>query len=171
MGRMIGVARIPSPVGPLVLLAATRACACCTSATIRKSCASGCRRGIRPKSLSKTPTRRGCQRARRLLRRRPGGPRSHRRRAQRHALPEARLGSASPGSRWPHGFVCGARANHRSPRMPSVPSAPRTARNPVAVIVPCHRIIGSNGTLTGYGGGLERKRWLLEHEGCRLTFF
>jgi methylated-DNA-[protein]-cysteine S-methyltransferase len=42
--------------------------------------------------------------------------------------------------------------------------------NPVAVIVPCHRIIGSNGTLTGYGGGLERKRWLLEHEGCRLAF-
>ncbi|MEN3338973.1 MAG: methylated-DNA-[protein]-cysteine S-methyltransferase [Acidobacteriota bacterium] len=37
--------------------------------------------------------------------------------------------------------------------------------NPVAVIVPCHRVIGSNGTLTGYGGGLERKRWLLEHEG------
>lgn len=40
--------------------------------------------------------------------------------------------------------------------------------NPVAVIVPCHRIIGTNGTLTGYGGGLDRKRWLLEHEGCRL---
>jgi methylated-DNA-[protein]-cysteine S-methyltransferase len=40
--------------------------------------------------------------------------------------------------------------------------------NPIAVIVPCHRIIGTNGTLTGYGGGLERKRWLLEHEGCRL---
>ena len=36
--------------------------------------------------------------------------------------------------------------------------------NPVAVIVPCHRIIGSNGSLTGYGGGLERKRWLLRHE-------
>jgi methylated-DNA-[protein]-cysteine S-methyltransferase len=31
--------------------------------------------------------------------------------------------------------------------------------------VPCHRIIGSNGTLTGYGGGLERKQWLLRHEG------
>jgi methylated-DNA-[protein]-cysteine S-methyltransferase len=42
--------------------------------------------------------------------------------------------------------------------------------NPIALVVPCHRIIGSNGTLTGYGGGLERKRWLLEHEGCRLTF-
>jgi methylated-DNA-[protein]-cysteine S-methyltransferase len=42
--------------------------------------------------------------------------------------------------------------------------------NPIAVIVPCHRIIGTNGTLTGYGGGLENKRWLLEHEGCRLRF-
>jgi methylated-DNA-[protein]-cysteine S-methyltransferase len=36
--------------------------------------------------------------------------------------------------------------------------------NPVAVIVPCHRIIGANGSLTGYGGGLDRKRWLLQHE-------
>lgn len=40
--------------------------------------------------------------------------------------------------------------------------------NPVAIVVPCHRIIGSNGTLTGYGGGLKRKEWLLRHEGCRL---
>ena len=40
--------------------------------------------------------------------------------------------------------------------------------NPVAVIVPCHRIVGSNGTLTGYGGGLDRKQWLLRHEGGRL---
>ena len=36
--------------------------------------------------------------------------------------------------------------------------------NPVAIIVPCHRVIGSNGTLTGYGGGLDRKTWLLNHE-------
>lgn len=36
--------------------------------------------------------------------------------------------------------------------------------NPVSVVVPCHRVIGSNGSLTGYGGGIERKRWLLEHE-------
>jgi len=36
--------------------------------------------------------------------------------------------------------------------------------NPIAIIVPCHRVIGSNGTLTGYGGGLDRKRWLLDHE-------
>lgn len=37
-------------------------------------------------------------------------------------------------------------------------------RNPVGIIVPCHRVVGSNGSLTGYGGGLDRKRWLLEHE-------
>jgi methylated-DNA-[protein]-cysteine S-methyltransferase len=36
--------------------------------------------------------------------------------------------------------------------------------NPVGIVVPCHRVIGANGTLTGYGGGLERKKWLLEHE-------
>ncbi len=36
--------------------------------------------------------------------------------------------------------------------------------NPVGIVVPCHRVIGSNGALTGYGGGIDRKRWLLEHE-------
>ncbi len=36
--------------------------------------------------------------------------------------------------------------------------------NPIAIVVPCHRVIGSNGELTGYGGGLDRKRWLLDHE-------
>jgi methylated-DNA-[protein]-cysteine S-methyltransferase len=41
--------------------------------------------------------------------------------------------------------------------------------NPVAVVVPCHRVVGSNGTLTGYGGGLERKRWLLDHEAAAGT--
>ena len=40
--------------------------------------------------------------------------------------------------------------------------------NPVAIVVPCHRIIGSDGSLTGYGGGLDRKRWLLRHEGSTL---
>lgn len=40
--------------------------------------------------------------------------------------------------------------------------------NPIAIFVPCHRVIGSNASLTGYGGGIERKRWLLEHEGVRL---
>lgn len=51
-------------------------------------------------------------------------------------------------------------------------SAPRAARavgaavglNPISIILPCHRVVGSGGRLTGYGGGLERKKWLLEHE-------
>jgi methylated-DNA-[protein]-cysteine S-methyltransferase len=37
--------------------------------------------------------------------------------------------------------------------------------NPIPIVLPCHRVIGSDGSLTGYGGGLERKRWLLAHEG------
>lgn len=37
--------------------------------------------------------------------------------------------------------------------------------NPISILVPCHRVIGADGSLTGYGGGLERKRWLLAHEG------
>jgi methylated-DNA-[protein]-cysteine S-methyltransferase len=41
--------------------------------------------------------------------------------------------------------------------------------NPIAIVVPCHRVIGADGSLTGYAGGLERKRWLLRHEGVVLA--
>jgi methylated-DNA-[protein]-cysteine S-methyltransferase len=53
---------------------------------------------------------------------------------------------------------------------PSAVRAVGTANgaNPVAVIVPCHRVIGADGSLTGYGGGLERKQWLLAHEGVAV---
>ena len=49
------------------------------------------------------------------------------------------------------------------------PSASRAvgmanSKNPIGIVIPCHRVIGANGTLTGYAGGLERKRWLLAHE-------
>ncbi len=55
-------------------------------------------------------------------------------------------------------------------------SAPRAMRavghangsNPISVVVPCHRLIGANGSLVKYGGGLERKRWLLQHEGVEI---
>ena len=41
-------------------------------------------------------------------------------------------------------------------------------KNPISIIIPCHRVIGSNRKLTGYAGGLNRKAWLLKHEGARL---
>jgi len=39
-------------------------------------------------------------------------------------------------------------------------------RNPVSIVIPCHRVVGSDGSLVGYGGGIDRKRWLLDHEGA-----
>lgn len=42
-------------------------------------------------------------------------------------------------------------------------------RNPISIVVPCHRLVGGNASLTGYGGGLWRKRWLLRHEGVDLA--
>jgi methylated-DNA-[protein]-cysteine S-methyltransferase len=42
-------------------------------------------------------------------------------------------------------------------------------QNPIPIIVPCHRVVGAHGELTGFGGGIDRKRWLLEHEGALLT--
>jgi methylated-DNA-[protein]-cysteine S-methyltransferase len=61
-------------------------------------------------------------------------------------------------------------------RAAGYPTAVRAAgaangANPIAIVVPCHRVIGSNGKLTGFGGGLPRKQWLLEHEGAQLGIF
>jgi methylated-DNA-[protein]-cysteine S-methyltransferase len=56
------------------------------------------------------------------------------------------------------------------------PSASRAVgaangRNPLAIVVPCHRIIGAGGALTGYASGIERKRWLLDHEAAAMPVF
>jgi methylated-DNA-[protein]-cysteine S-methyltransferase len=40
--------------------------------------------------------------------------------------------------------------------------------NPIGLVIPCHRVIGADGSLTGYAGGLHRKRWLLAHEGVAI---
>ena len=57
-----------------------------------------------------------------------------------------------------------------------VPGAARAVglangQNPVPIIVPCHRVIGANGSLIGYGGGLDAKRWLLTHEAAQAGLF
>jgi methylated-DNA-[protein]-cysteine S-methyltransferase len=44
-------------------------------------------------------------------------------------------------------------------------------QNPISIVVPCHRVIGANGSLTGYGGGLDAKRWLLSHEAAHAGLF
>ncbi len=48
------------------------------------------------------------------------------------------------------------------------PVGAANGRNPISIVVPCHRVIGANGSLTGYGGGLDRKQWLLDHEAALL---
>lgn len=68
--------------------------------------------------------------------------------------------------RIPYGETCSygdiARKIGRPAAVRAVGAA--NGRNPIPIIVPCHRVIGANGSLTGYGGGLPAKRWLLEHE-------
>lgn len=56
----------------------------------------------------------------------------------------------------------------------AVGSAPRavggaTGRNPLPLVIPCHRVVGADGSLVGFGGGMRRKAWLLGHEGCTMT--
>lgn len=49
--------------------------------------------------------------------------------------------------------------------------AQANGKNPIALVVPCHRVIGSDGSLTGYAGGLWRKEWLLRHERAGMSLF
>jgi methylated-DNA-[protein]-cysteine S-methyltransferase len=69
-----------------------------------------------------------------------------------------------PGKTWTYSEVAEKAASKAAVR--AVGSA--IGKNPLSVIIPCHRVIGSNGALTGYAGGLARKAALLEHEGVRL---
>ena len=73
----------------------------------------------------------------------------------------ASLQTIPPGMTWTYGQLAAAIGAPKAVRAAGLANG----QNPVALIVPCHRVIGANGTLTGYAGGLERKRWLLAHEG------
>jgi methylated-DNA-[protein]-cysteine S-methyltransferase len=82
----------------------------------------------------------------------------------RGAAFETRVWSAlltiPPGQTTSYGAMAKALGSLRASR--AVGAA--NGANPVAIIVPCHRVIGSSGSLTGYGGGLDRKTWLIDHE-------
>ena len=71
------------------------------------------------------------------------------------------LRAIPPGETRSYGQLAAAIGSPRAVRAAGLANG----QNPVAVIVPCHRVIGASGALTGYAGGLERKRWLLRHEG------
>lgn len=72
--------------------------------------------------------------------------------------------------RVPHGEITSYGEVARRIGRPSAVRAVAAAigRNPVSIVVPCHRVVGADGRLTGYAGGLERKRWLLHHEGITI---
>jgi methylated-DNA-[protein]-cysteine S-methyltransferase len=95
-------------------------------------------------------------------------------------LPIAPRGSGFQERVWralvaiPFGETCSYGELARAIGRPSASRAVGTAnsKNPISIIVPCHRVIGANGELTGYAGGLPAKRWLLAHErrGIQLSF-
>ncbi len=65
-----------------------------------------------------------------------------------------------PGTTTSYGALAKALGNPAATRAVGLANG----ANPIAIVVPCHRVVGSDGSLTGYGGGLTRKRWLLDHE-------
>ena len=87
------------------------------------------------------------------------------RRDGRHALPEERLARPAQDQEWQDDQLCRAGAGARQAQG-GARRGPGQRPDPISIVVPCHRVIGSSGTLTGYGGGLPRKKWLLEHEGA-----
>lgn len=91
---------------------------------------------------------------------------------RRFSVPLAPVGTKFQQDVWaalidiPHGETISyselARLIDRPTAIRAVGSA--NARNPISIVIPCHRVVGSNGSLTGYAGDLDRKRWLLNHE-------
>lgn len=69
------------------------------------------------------------------------------------------------GTVWSYGELARRLGNPNASR--AVGAA--NGRNPISIVVPCHRVVGANGSLTGFGGGLERKSWLLNHEQGRTV--
>lgn len=76
----------------------------------------------------------------------------------------AALRTIPPGATRSYGSIAAALGKPEASRAVGLANG----ANPVAIVVPCHRVIGADASLTGFGGGLHRKQWLLEHEGVRV---
>lgn len=152
-----------SPVGPLYLEADAEALRVCEFSSLE--------------SVSHGASEDGCDAARRVLEQTLRELHEYFR-GERHefTLPLAPTGTAFQqrvwralrqipyGSTWTYQRLATAIGSPKACR--AVGAA--NGKNPIPVIIPCHRVIGSNGALTGFGGGLERKRWLLEHEAASI---
>ena len=68
------------------------------------------------------------------------------------------------GKTWSYKKVAERLGDHKKVRAVGLANG----KNPIAILVPCHRVIGANGQLVGYAGGLDRKKWLLQHEGAPI---
>lgn len=69
-----------------------------------------------------------------------------------------------------YGEIAGKAAGRmRKTRMSAQAAGGAVGHNPISIIIPCHRVVGADGSLTGYGGGIQRKIWLLEHEGVDMS--
>lgn len=98
---------------------------------------------------------------------------------QQFSLPLAASGTAFQQQVWqalcavPFGTTCSYAdiANQIANKKAVRAVGAANGRNPIAIIVPCHRVIGANGTLTGYAGGLDKKAWLLKHEQRQQALF
>ena len=98
---------------------------------------------------------------------------------QQFSLPLAASGTAFQQQVWqalcavPFGTTCSYAdiANQIDNKKAVRAVGAANGRNPIAIIVPCHRVIGANGTLTGYAGGLDKKAWLLKHEQRQQALF
>jgi len=152
---MIELSRVDSPIGPLILATAPSGLCALSLRGRMPVLAAPAREGAPPKEIAAALTSyfAGDLRAIDALDVDPQGTPFQRR-------VWAALRTIPAGTTWSYAEL--ARAVGRPTATRAVGAA--NGRNPVALVLPCHRVIASDGTLGGYGGGLEMKRWLLRHE-------
>jgi len=165
----LGLARVPSPIGTIEIVFDEEALVALEfedhDGQMRRSLA----RRLGPRELAELPDRHGiAQRIRRYFRGELGAlddipVRGHGTPFQEQVW--SALRRIPVGRTTTYGALAAELGRPNSQR--AVGAA--NGANPISIVVPCHRVIGHGGDLTGYGGGIERKQWLLRHEGALLA--